>query len=328
MNKLKVFFRADGGLQIGMGHLVRCIALAQMLKDDFDIYFACKYIPANCIIELDELGFNLINIKEERDFLEILSNDVIVVLDHYDLDSNYQSNIKDKGCKLVCIDDLHDKVFFADLIINHAPGVSKESYDAQPYTQFALGPNYALLRPVFLDPVIINKSTATKIATILICFGGSDSKNLTKKVLDIVLAYPRFTKIILITGSAYSNLASIEPIIEKSKNIFHYHNVDAEEMLKLFIEAQLIVVPSSGILLEALVSQALIISGFSADNQKIMYASFAKSGYIIPANDFDEKYLKSILNKIDDFKVRNEKVIDSKIKHRIIEKFKHLKYGK
>ena len=42
----------------------------------------------------------------------------IVVLDGYHFDTNYQTKIKQKGCKLVCIDDLHDKHFVADIIIH------------------------------------------------------------------------------------------------------------------------------------------------------------------------------------------------------------------
>jgi len=34
----KIYIRADGGKEIGLGHLVRCFALALMLKDDFEIF--------------------------------------------------------------------------------------------------------------------------------------------------------------------------------------------------------------------------------------------------------------------------------------------------
>ena len=43
--KPKVYIRADGSHDIGLGHLIRCIALAHMLKNDFDITFVCKEIP-------------------------------------------------------------------------------------------------------------------------------------------------------------------------------------------------------------------------------------------------------------------------------------------
>ncbi|MDR1895166.1 MAG: UDP-2,4-diacetamido-2,4,6-trideoxy-beta-L-altropyranose hydrolase, partial [Prevotellaceae bacterium] len=38
--KRKIIFRADAGLNIGYGHFIRSLALADMLKNDFDILFA------------------------------------------------------------------------------------------------------------------------------------------------------------------------------------------------------------------------------------------------------------------------------------------------
>src|ERR1700743_1989547 len=146
----KVFIRFDGNNQIGLGHLVRCTALAQMLKENFDIFFVCKQTSAASDDEITKLGFNLIVINNEDDFLSALTGNEIVVVDHYGLDSNYQKKIKDKSCKLVCIDDLHDVFFWADLIINPAPNAKPADYQGQVYTQFALGLDYVLLRPEFL----------------------------------------------------------------------------------------------------------------------------------------------------------------------------------
>ena len=39
MTKRKIFFRADAGAQIGYGHFIRTLALADMLRDDFDCTF-------------------------------------------------------------------------------------------------------------------------------------------------------------------------------------------------------------------------------------------------------------------------------------------------
>ncbi len=59
---------------------------------------------------------------------------IIVVLDGYHFGTNYQKQIKLKGAKLVCIDDMHDKEFVADLIINHIPRITPQDYNVQPFT--------------------------------------------------------------------------------------------------------------------------------------------------------------------------------------------------
>src|SRR2546428_2981769 len=171
--KSKVYIRVDGNQEIGLGHLVRCLALAQMLTPYFEITFACKQIPVNMAKEISQSGLGFIVIQEEEDFISLITDGNIVVLDGYGFNSSFQKEIKRKNCKLVCIDDLHEKEFFADLVINHSPGVSSNDYRAQTYTQFALGAKYALLRHSFLDQAK-HQRKIDKLETILICFGGSD----------------------------------------------------------------------------------------------------------------------------------------------------------
>jgi len=153
----RIFIRADGSAKIGLGHLVRCNALAFMLKNDFQIFFVCKEIPDEIFTEITNNGFQVLTIDSEKDFFKILSKNEIVVIDHYGLGTNYQKQIKELGCKLVCIDDLHDKEFYADVIINHAEGILVEDYKCKSCTKLYLGINYALLRFPFLLASIVEK---------------------------------------------------------------------------------------------------------------------------------------------------------------------------
>src|ERR1700744_1135916 len=205
--KPEIYIRADGSSKIGLGHIVRCTALAHMLKDNFKITFVCKEIPEQSKVDLQKSDFELILINTEEEFFKLLDLDKIVVLDGYDFDTNYQKKIKSTGCKLVCIDDLHDKEFVADLIINHAPGVKPKNYKAQLYTQFALGLDYALLRPAFLEQAKKERKIEN-IKTVLICFGGADFKNLTESTLQTVSQFKEFKNILVITGTSYTNLDS------------------------------------------------------------------------------------------------------------------------
>ena len=149
--KEKVYIRADGSSNIGLGHIIRCVSLAHMLKDKFMIHFFVLEIPEALKSEIVQNEWNITVIEKELDFLSELKGNEIVILDGYLFNSNYQKQIKNKGCKLVCIDDFHDQRFYADLVINHAPGVSKEDYKGEQYTKYLLGPDYALLRPEFLE---------------------------------------------------------------------------------------------------------------------------------------------------------------------------------
>ena len=183
-----ISIRVDGNSKIGLGHIVRCTALAHILKQDFEVTFFCRNIPEAIAHEILKCGFNLTRLDDESTFLRYVNNSSIVVLDGYHFTSDLHKRIKKNGAVLVCIDDINDNKieFFADLIINHGPLIDSKVYLAQPYTKFALGLDYALVRPAFQEQMQKPKKI-TKLDTFLICFGGSDPLNFTEKALRIVI---------------------------------------------------------------------------------------------------------------------------------------------
>ena len=125
----KIYFRADAGATIGYGHFVRTLALADMLKDDFECVFVTQNPSDYQRAEVDKVC-QLVAVPASDEkfpaFLEMLEGNEIVVLDNYFYDTEYQRAIKDKGCRLVCIDDRKHQHFYADVIINHVIGTTAE----------------------------------------------------------------------------------------------------------------------------------------------------------------------------------------------------------
>ncbi|MFV8372658.1 UDP-2,4-diacetamido-2,4,6-trideoxy-beta-L-altropyranose hydrolase [Flavobacterium sp. LB2P6] len=323
MEAKKIIFRVDGSRNIGLGHLIRCMALAFMLKDNFEIIFVCKEAPENIVKELISSGFLFIKINSEVEFFNIINNRYIVVLDHYGLDTNYQKKIKEIGCILVCIDDLHDKEFHADLIINHAPGVKADDYHAKPYTQFALGFEYALLRPVFLQAAKQEK-IIKKIETIFICFGGSDVKNLTALSLNILQHIDQFEKIIVVVGIVYENIEELKLLIGENPKIHLYHAINEKNMLGLLTISDIAIVPSSGILLEAISAGCVIVSGMYVENQKFIYQAYKNEMCFHDAGNFEPLNLqKAITESFQNFK-NVKKFFDGNSGERLLNIIKYL----
>lgn len=317
----KIYIRADGGNTIGLGHLIRSYALALMLKDNFEITFVSLQIPNDIKDEINSNGFSSITINYEDDFLKLLSPFDVVILDHYGLNSSYQKQIKKSGCKLVCIDDLHDKEFYADLIINHTPGITSDDYQAQSYTQFALGLDFALLRPAFLEKAKINRKIE-KTETLFICFGGSDFKNLTERTLRLALEFQSINKIIIVTGSAFEFDKEIQILTNNNPKTVWYSRISENKMLELMELSDIAIVPSSGILLEVLSVGCKVISGMYIENQKYAFNAFTSQKIVINAEMFSESSIRKAifvaLNSENNF----IKTIDGNQKTRILEKIK------
>lgn len=292
--KKTIRIRADAGFVLGFGHVIRCIALGKMLEDMFEIVFYMKETDVVLNRNFFDEQWDVKIMSEEEVFFNDLNGNEIVVLDGYSFDSNYHQRIKNRGAILICIDDLHDRHFLADIIINHAPGVTHDFYKAAPYTRFLLGPAYALLRLSFQNQAKKPRRIA-KIDSVLVCFGGSDAKNLTIPALKTILSYSEFTRIIVITGSAYAYMSELEETILQNNRVVHHHSVGGEEVIKNLLDVQLAIVPASGILFEVVACRTPAISGYYTDNQLDIYKGFLEKGAFYDARDFNAPNLRKAI---------------------------------
>ncbi len=319
--KQKIYIRTDASFEIGMGHLIRCIAFAQMLVDKYDIFFFCLYIPDESIKEINNLNFFIRKIESEKDFIESLNPEIIVVLDGYNFDLTYQRQVKNFGSKLILIDDyIHDE-YIADLVINHAPIDQSRILTNFSKTIFAFGLDYALLRPNFLKAARVNLKHSKEF-DISICFGGGDFKNLTVKTLNILKESQLFNKIAIITGPAYNFKSDLKNVINKNDSIKHFNAIDASKICELFSNSNFVIVPASGILYEAIAIGSKVISGYYTDNQLSIYKGFLSQNGFIDAFDFSEAYLNKALITIEDFVPA--RLIDGRSNYKLLDKVNSL----
>ena len=307
-----ISIRVDGNSKIGLGHIVRCIALAHILKYDFEITFFCMYIPETIVLEILKCGFKLTRLDDENIFLGSVNNSSIVVLDGYHFTSDLHKRIKKNGAVLVCIDDINDNKieFFADLIINHGPLIDSKVYLAQPYTKFALGLDYVLVRPAFQEQMQKQKRIA-QLDTFLICFGGSDALNFTEKALRIVLNVKFLNRIIVITGAQYIPSEGFKILLSSEKRIDYRSSLNENQMLDSILESDLALVPASGILLEVLSVGVPAITGYYVTDQKNPALSFSKLGLTCNIGDFRKDFKNDLLNILKSITLRKaQKMVD------------------
>lgn len=263
--KKRICFRADASAQIGYGHFIRTLALADMLKDDFDCVFYTADPTPYQIEEMQKVCpfVSLSETSKLEDFLNYIDGSEIVVLDNYFYTTEYQQQIINKGSKLVCIDDMHDRHYFADIVINHAFAANKKDYSLEPYTQLCLGLNYALLRKPFLDE---QKHNITR-KSILICYGGLDVYNLTCKTLVALENYINSYQVEIIVGDGYKHKEELNELARKHNNYTVHFALDAQSMAATMRRADIAFLPASSVLWEAIFCGCRIIYGYYVDNQ-------------------------------------------------------------
>lgn len=222
---MNVIFRTDANAQIGTGHLMRCIALAQAWQNQGgSIIFLSQ-------LENDRLGkmicgkgFELFSVdnpypdpgdeKRVRNLSAYTgkAHPSWVVLDGYHFDPAYQSALRATGCKVLVIDDMaHQPEYNADILLNQNIQAENLNYNCSPDTLCLLGTRYVLLRKEFLNGKGAKREIPETGRRILVTLGGADSENVT---LTVVRALKRLERsdleVKIVVGALNPNRQSIE----------------------------------------------------------------------------------------------------------------------
>jgi UDP-2,4-diacetamido-2,4,6-trideoxy-beta-L-altropyranose hydrolase len=265
----QLIFRADGNPQIGMGHVMRCLALAKMLDDTFRFAIIT---PAPEVVRLiEEANGTVVPLKTDdiSEFLTVITANDIAILDGYAFEETYQRTVREVVAKLVFIDDLVAGHQVADVVINHAGGITQSDYDAEPYTRFCLGPNYALLRPEFLktqtSSLAIDESIQSR--PVFVSLGGSDQHNTSLAVLEALRQVDAAQMIRIILGPFHPDRAAIEAFREQLPNLTILQNLSAAQMVSELGQCSLAITACSTVAYEVCAVNRPLIGIVTAENQ-------------------------------------------------------------
>jgi len=307
--------RVDGGSNIGMGHVQRCLALGSKLKKNgAEVLFICQKDEA-IRKKIEQEGFevvalrNNIELKEDlRDTMNTIKNHAadIVITDSYALDGRYLAEVKKLVPLLISIDDLANTSFPSDIVINqnlHAKDLNYRSSTGK--TKFLLGPEYALLREEFSN--LSKRRVNEKVENILITLGGADPLNLTPEILIISGKISRDFNITVIMGLFFENKSEIKKASRRigKKVEFIY---DSHEMSKIMFASDLAITGGGTTLYELAASGTPAISFCLAENQRKNVQGLNDYGTLINpgwGTEIDGVELREKVTKlIDDFSSR------------------------
>ena len=246
-NSLTVIFRTDASLEIGIGHVMRCLTLASgLLEKGASVSFLCREHDGNLIDLIRSHGFAVHSLPSvsQRDYTEenqsdpshaawlgcnwqvdvaqcnaVLNEPVDwIIVDHYALDYRWERAMRDKCRQLMCIDDLADRRHECDVLLDQSYGRKKKDYRklVLSQTKLLIGPQYALLRPEFLHwraSSLTRRNTPT-LNHLLITMGGVDIGNMTCNILHSIekFVWKDLEKITVVLGPQAPWIAAVEEL--------------------------------------------------------------------------------------------------------------------
>jgi UDP-2,4-diacetamido-2,4,6-trideoxy-beta-L-altropyranose hydrolase len=281
--KRKIVFRADGSSKIGMGHVMRCLAMSEMLDGDYEMTFAIFNGDDKIKQIISNYNLPIIELENQLD-IAYIENFEAVVIDGYWFDNSHINKLRNRNKKIIQIDDLVGAEFYSDIIINHAINVNYSKSIFYNKHELLVGSDYALLRKIFLErSKQLNDFSVLK--SITINMGGADPFNYTLKLLKAINNLPQSItyKINVLIGVSYSNVSELEFWINNDSklNITLKKELNGEEVIELFDHTSLFICPASTIVYEAAAVGLPIGCFLTADNQKGIYDGLLQSKCVI-----------------------------------------------
>ena len=235
----RIGIRVDGNRQIGMGHIFQQTQLATYLKDKLglEIFFLTRRgkITESLAKKFSSFHWNFLHqdvkpaesLELFESFADKQSFDIVI----YDITDPYPQlkenpklfasieRMRKQGIATLAVEFMNTKKLNTDAVINGSAVEDWHKYHRSKNTEYYLGPDYVILDPVYEKLHSKKRRIRDKVSEILVCMGGSDPNNITRKVMKILADLKLKLKITVVLGPAYSKLAAIElsslPLAEK-----------------------------------------------------------------------------------------------------------------
>ncbi len=313
----RVAFRVDASAQVGIGHVMRCLALADVLRaQGVEVHFVCRALAGHRMDLIREWGFSVLPLRapgsgemvtdprtKHAGWLEVnwsIDCDETIaalqtvgpvdwlIVDSYALDKAWEQTVGKNVRHVLVIDDLADRAHACDVLLDqnfyHDPHVRYQDYLSRS-SRLLAGPQYALLRQEFAALRATLGKRTNELKRVLVFMGGADPTNETAKVLE-AFEHPALAdlEVDIVIGASNPHRASIqERCAVRSKWRVHSH---VREFHRLMSDADLAIGAAGSAAWERCVLGLPSIMLAVADNQRHIgeaVAAFGAGAYLGPS---------------------------------------------
>lgn len=304
----KVVFRADARVDLGTGHVMRCVTLGRHLQaDGWEVNFVTteeslrlcpdlKYFP-NIVLSPE------MTLSGEIAVLQQAAADVIVI-DHYERDASLESPLREVS-KIFIIDDLANRTHDCHALLDQTPG--RQPPDYAPWVPqtciFYLGGDYALLRPEFAELRSLSLARRQNLEvprTILVTCGGTDPKGASLVVLEALnlTHHPFGVTLILPRVSPY-----FQAVQERIETWVHPSTVTllerTSDMAELMVNADIAIGAGGTTSWERCCLGLPCLNLKVADNQAFINQVLGEKGAVIDLGEVENLDRRELARKID-----------------------------
>lgn len=275
-----IWFRADGGQAIGMGHIRRCLSVAEALRElGEQVCFLVADDAAVPLLDAQGQDYRVLNSswqkpeEELRTLLPMLreSGRGVFFADSYYVTAGYLRQVREV-MPVCCMDDMGLSGLPVDLLINYNIFAEQSLYaSGDGKTDYLLGTQYAPLRKEFQNAY---QPVREKAGRVLITTGGSDRYDLTGQILRNALETPgtRDLEYCVVSGPYNQYLPLLQALEKLHENVHVYKNVT--QMSELMRSCDIAVTAGGSTMYELCAVGVPVICFSFVDNQEKIVEGF------------------------------------------------------
>lgn len=286
---MNLLIRADSSSQIGLGHIMRDLVLAETYGGE-NITFACRDLPGN-IIDKIPYPVHILASDTPEELIETIRSRAIdmVIMDHYGIDAAYEQKIKlETGVTLLCLDDTYQP-HHCDILLNPNRYAQSERYASLVPQHCELRCGVSLIRKEFK---IAKQHPKPPTDALFIAMGGSDPANLSGQILEVLASD---TKIHLVTTSSNPHLETLQRYTARFPNL-HIH-LNAGNIAEVMQQCSFAIITPSTTAQEVMFMGLPFIAIQSADNQKEFTAYLQREGLSV-MESFEPNAFSALLERL------------------------------
>lgn len=207
--------RADGDGRIGMGHVMRCLALAESwLAFGGQVRLACVAVPPTVSARYHDAGAEVV-LHDRWPPEDLIDGAAAVVADGHGISDGDLATLAKAGIPLATIDDMGHRAHYPGaLIVNQNLHATADLYAGKTTAQLCLGPHWGLLRHEFRTGGPDQRPIAESAAHLLVLMGGADPKGYSALALEATAraaeTLPGEPEVILVVGAANPAISALE----------------------------------------------------------------------------------------------------------------------
>jgi UDP-2,4-diacetamido-2,4,6-trideoxy-beta-L-altropyranose hydrolase len=218
MNGQRVIFRCDASPVIGVGHVGRCLSLADaFLAEGYRVVFAVRPGTRETVPPLAEMPVDVIELKgpvaeEALELTAAMDGCDCLVVDHYERSQPFETACRGWARLIIALDDQTGRRHDCDVLSDAgAPSPTVYCGLAPESTRVLTGPDYALVRRSFIarrDRALARRD-GRPLRNVLVTFGATDPTNMIPKVLDALRSDAGECRIVVAMSGQSSHLDAV-----------------------------------------------------------------------------------------------------------------------